>query len=298
MHHDEIAAVTVPASSANLGPGFDALAAAVDIHLEVSAVPFADVRVRCDGIGAGELPSGERNLVWRALEAYCAWARTDVPDVTLRASNGIPLERGLGSSAAAAVAGVVIGRALTGGGGANRDLIALAAEIEGHPDNAGAALLGGVVLCEGVRVTRFEPAPALTPVLCVPARRQSTEQARALLPDVLPHTQAAANGARTAGVLAGLLGLMPLAAETMTDVLHEPARLAAMPETGDLVSALRAAGVPACLSGAGPSVLAVLPAAPGAAERVSSIAGERWDVRAASWDLAGAVSRVRAGAEG
>jgi homoserine kinase len=292
MDHDVIAAVDVPASSANLGPGFDALAAAVAIHLQVRATRFEGVRVATEGEGAGELATDEGNLVWRALEAYCAWAGADVPDVALSATNAIPLERGLGSSAAAAVAGVALGRALTGAGGADRDLITLAADLEGHPDNAAAALLGGVVLCEGDRITRFEPTPALRPVLCVPPGRQSTEAARGLLPEALSHCDAAANGARTAGVLVGLLGLMPLVAPTMTDVLHEPARFAAMPGSGRLVAALRGAGIPASLSGAGPSVLAVVPAGDDTrTERVVAVAGAGWDVRAVCWDLAGALSR-------
>lgn len=296
MGSEVIAGVDVPASCANLGPGFDALAAAVDVYLQVRAVPFAGTRVTSAGEGAGELPGDERNLIWRALEAFCRWAGTDVPAVALAADNAIPLERGLGSSAAAAVAGLALGRALTGAPAASRDLIRLAAELEGHPDNAAAALLGGVVLCEGERVTRFEPSAALVPVLCVAEERQATEAARGLLPATVPLADAAANGARAAAVLAGLVGLAPLPAATMVDALHEPARLGAMAGSGRLVAALRGAGVPACLSGAGPSVLALVTAAGPPVGQLAAVAGDGWTVRRAAWQRAGAVTWTAAAA--
>jgi len=289
VESDDVIGVEVPASSANLGPGFDALAVALDLHLTVWTAGRAGQRVVSEGEGAGELPTGEANLVWRAFSAYCDWAGVPVPDVALRVRNDIPLERGLGSSAAAAVAGVALGRAVTRGGGRDADLVALAADLEGHADNAAAAVMGGLVVVAGGRPRRLEPAPTLRPVVCVPATRQSTAEARGLLPAQVPLADAAANGARTALVLAGLSGAIGWDPAAMADVLHEPARLAAMPAAGALVDGLRGEGIGACLSGAGPSVLAIVPAGDDrAADRVRELAGEGWAVTPRGWDRAGA----------
>lgn len=284
--------VEAPATSANLGPGFDALGLALDLRMSVRPVEEGPERVIVHGEGARDLPTGAENRIWQALAAYCAEAGVSAPAVSVEAENRIPLERGLGSSAAAAVAGLVLGRALTGAGGGDDELIRLAAELEGHADNAAAALLGGLVLCAEGRCVRLEPAERLRPVICVPGARQSTEQARGLLPAQVPLAQAAANGARSAWVVAALCGLAPLVPEVMTDVLHEPPRLAAMPATGALVAALRAEGIAACLSGAGPSVLAVLPRADTAAlEAISAHAAAAegaWEVWPLGWDRSGA----------
>ncbi len=285
----EVVGVEVPASSANLGPGFDAFAVALDCTLVVRTSDRGDQRVHTEGSGAGELPTGDDNLVWRALLAYCERFEVAAPDVSLMVRNAIPLERGLGSSAAAAVAGVALGRAVTRAGGRDADLIELAAGLEGHADNAAAAVLGGLVVWAGGRARRLEPSPALRPVLCVPVARQSTEAARRMLPAQVPLAAAAANGARAAVVLAGLSGGIAWDPQVMTDELHEPARLAAMPESGALVGALREAGVGACLSGAGPSVLAIVASVDDAAvQSVRNLAGDAFDVRPLRWDLAGA----------
>jgi len=287
------AAVAVPASSANLGPGFDALAVALDRYLVAAAGPVGDRRVLPLGEGAGELPTGEDNLVWRALVAYCDRVGAPVPDVSLTVRNEIPLERGMGSSAAAAVAGVALGRELVGGGARDADLVALAAELEGHPDNAAAAVLGGLVVVAAGAPRRLEPSETLRPVVCVPALRQGTGEARALLPAQIPLADAAANGARAALVLAGLAGATAWDPAAMTDVLHEPARLAAMPQAGTLVGALRDEGIGACLSGAGPSVLAVVPNAAGDhLERIRHLAADGWQVWPLRWDRGGATRRA------
>jgi homoserine kinase len=286
--------VEVPASSANLGPGFDALAVAVDLHLSVRTAEPGEVRVEMEGEGAGELPDGDDNLIWRALVAYCDWADSPVPEVSLRVRNPIPLARGLGSSAAAAVAGVALGRALTRAGGTDEQLVSVAAELEGHADNAAAALLGGLcVVADGVPL-RLVPTEALRPVVCVPQQRQSTAEARALLPPTVALADAAANGARAALVLAGLAGATAWRPEALRDVLHEPPRLAAMAASGDLVAALRAQGVGACLSGAGPSVLAIVPVDDErAVETVRAAARPAWAVLPLHWDLAGAAVSSR-----
>ena len=281
--------VSVPASSANLGPGFDALAVALDLPLSAWTVRRERRHVVTEGEGAGELPDGDSNLVWQALSAWCQRAAVAVPDVTLRIRSAIPLERGLGSSAAAAVAGATIARALVGGGG-DGEVVDLAATLEGHPDNAAAAVYGGLVACAGGRVVRLGVTDLLRPIVCLPEGRQSTAVARGLLPDTVPLAAAAANGARTALVLAGLAGAVAWDPGAMVDAIHEPARLAAMPATGRLVGALRAAGVGACLSGAGPSVLAVV--ASGDERGLATVrdaAGDGWRVLPLAWDRSGAV---------
>lgn len=281
--------VEVPASSANLGPGFDALAAALDVPLVVAAVAREDRRVIAEGLGADELPADDENLVWRGVVAYCERFGVSPPDVSLHSVNTIPLERGMGSSAAAAVAGVSLGRALLGAGGTDADLVSLAADLEGHPDNAAAALLGGLVLCADGFARRLEPSSRLRPVICVPIQRQSTSIARGVLPESVPLADAAANGARTAMVLAGLAGAVAWEPSVMHDVLHEPPRFAVMQASGALVERLRAEGIGACLSGAGPSVLAIIPVdGEQQVDIIRESAGEEWDVHPVSWHRRGA----------
>lgn len=291
---EDTVAVEVPASSANVGPGFDALAAALDVVLTVTAMPREQRRVVPRGIGAEELPTDDGNLVWRGVLAYCERFGVAAPDISLETDNDIPLERGMGSSAAAAVAGVALGRALLGAGGTDAQLIELAAALEGHPDNAAAALLGGVVVCADGVAHRLEPSSTLRPVVCIPGQRQSTTAARGVLPASIPLADAAANGARAAMVLAGLAGHVAWEPSVLHDVLHEPARFEVMTDSGRLVRQLRQHGIGACLSGAGPSVLAILPVGDTrAADIVRAVAGDGWEARAVDWHRRGA-SRVNA----
>lgn len=284
--------VQVPASSANLGPGFDALAAALDLTLTVVAGKAEQRRVVPRGLGAEELPTDEANLVWRGLVAYCDRFGAEVPDVTLHSDNAIPLERGMGSSAAAAVAGVWLGRALSDGGGTDVQLIEVAADLEGHPDNAAAAMLGGIVVCADGLARRVEPSSRLRPMVCIPDSRQSTSSARGVLPEHVSLADAAANGARAAMVLAGLAGHLAWEPSVLHDVLHEPPRFAVMEASGALVESLREQGIGACLSGAGPAVLAILPVDDaGAEDIVRGCAGKGWSVAAVDWHRRGA-SRV------
>lgn len=286
--------VEVPASSANLGPGFDVLAAALDVTLTVFVAPREKRRVMAEGLGADELPTDDSNLVWRGLIAYCEQFGADAPDISLRSHNDIPLERGMGSSAAAAVAGAALGRVLLDAGGTDDDLIDLAAQMEGHPDNAAAAVLGGLVVCADGKARRLEPAPTLRPVICIPDKRQSTSAARGVLPKQVALADAAGNAGRVATVTAGLAGHIAWDPAVMHDVLHEPARFAVMPQSGDLVAALRAAGIGACLSGAGPSVLAILPTdEPDRTDIVRAHAGDGWTVRPVDWHRRGA-AKVKA----
>lgn len=289
MSTDDLVGVAVPATSANLGPGFDAFGLALSVTLRARVAEREDRRVVSTGDGAGELPTGDDNLVWRAFTAYCERFAVAVPDVTLVVDNDIPLERGMGSSSAAAVAGITLARAFTKGGGTNQDLVDLAAAFDGHPDNVAPAVLGGLVVCLDGRAHRLEPSARLRPVVCVPETRQNTHEARGVLPQSVALGEAAANGARAAMVLAGLAGAMAWHPAAMSDVLHEPVRLGVMASSGTLVESLREQGIGACLSGAGPSVLAVLPRADTAGlAAVQQAAADGWRVLPLEWNLHGA----------
>lgn len=282
--------VEVPASSANLGPGYDILAVAVDCRLSVRTLELGSRRVTVTGVDADGIPTGDDNLVWRAFVSYCRWAGVAVPEVSLRVHNDIPLERGLGSSAAAAVAGLVLARAATGVVSRDRDVIDLAVALEGHPENAAAAALGGLVVCHDGTVSRLEPASDLRPLLWVPEGRQSTHAARAMLGETVSLVDAAANAGRAVAVLVGLAGITAWDAGAMTDVLHEPARFDAMPESARLVRELRDAGVGACLSGAGPSVFGVMPAHDAEVlETAERLTPSGWQLWPAAWHHAGAM---------
>ncbi|MCC5949382.1 MAG: homoserine kinase [Nitriliruptoraceae bacterium] len=260
-HHS----VQVPATSANLGAGFDAFGIAVGRHLAVrTRERHPDLpRVRILDSDRDELSGGDDNLVWRAFVAFCQDVEVAVPDIGLDAASTIPLERGLGSSSAAIVAGVSLARALTATPVDATRLVRIASALEGHPDNVAPALLGGVVACltrpDGdVLVRRRNPAVDLRPVLLIPTTRQATPAARAVLPETLDRAAIADQAARAGHVMAALTGAWPLDPVAAGDHLHEPARLATMPATAALLSEVRAAGVHAWLSGAGPTALAIL----------------------------------------
>ena len=259
--------VRAPASSANLGPGFDALGLALDLYDEVVAeVAGTTVRVEVTGEGAGELPGDASHLV-----ARCALATFEVlgavpPGLRLTCHNRIPQARGLGSSSAAIVAGILAARALVPGAAATLDtaaVLGLAAGIEGHPDNVAACLLGGLTIAwydgpAGTPVARAVrvAAPAVPVTVLVPPRRALTATARAALPATVPHADAAHAAGRAALLVHALTGAPQLLLPATEDRLHQPYRAAVMPATAALVAALRARGVPAVVSGAGPTVLA------------------------------------------
>ncbi|MGH3869048.1 MAG: homoserine kinase [Pseudonocardiaceae bacterium] len=253
--------VRVPASTANLGPGFDALGLALALYDEVEVTPVASgLRVEVYGEGAGQVPTDEEHLVVRALRAACAWLGWRPDGLVLRCHNSIPHARGLGSSAAAAVAGVLAGYALVGRE-PDEAALDLAAGFDGHADNAGASLLGGLVISwrdeQSFRAIRLEPHPDLAPVLLVPKVTSATEVTRGLLPAEVPHADAAFTAGRAALLVHALTAAPRLLLAATEDRLHQPYRRAAYPPTGRLVDALRAAGVPAAVSGAGPTVLAL-----------------------------------------
>jgi homoserine kinase len=292
VHHH----VQVPGTTANLGPGFDAFGLAVDRYLTVRSLPrdAQTERVRTTGEGADELAADGDNLVWRSFVRACEHLGRPAPDVALRAHNDLPLERGLGSSSAAIVAGIVLARALTGAVVGDPLLVELADELEGHPDNVAPAVLGGLVACARTDdgrlvVRRRDPAPHLRPVLFVPAARQATTAARAVLPRALPCDAVAAQAARAGHVLAGLVGSWPVEPALAGDLLHEPARLEVMAGSGALVAGLRERGVHAWLSGAGPAVAAMVPVHGAASGDLGDLAAAHGFVaRAHRVDLSGA----------
>jgi homoserine kinase len=254
----------VPASTANLGPGFDALALALALHNEVVAEAADGVRVAVEGEGAGRLPDDERNVVARGVRSAYEAAGRPFRGCALACVNRIPPARGLGSSAAAWVGGLVAGNALLGAPLGREALLTLAARAEGHPDNVAAALFGGLtVSCaspDGVMALTLPVAPRLTWVVLIPDVTSSTAEARAVLPPSVPRSDAVFNVQRVAWLLAALqsdrLDRLALALE---DRLHEPYRLRLFPWMPDVATAAKRAGALGCvLSGAGPSLLAVV----------------------------------------
>jgi homoserine kinase len=260
VHHT----VQVPATSANLGAGFDAFGLALDLHLAARTVDTAAGRPRVTslGLGAELLPTDDTNLVWRSFVGACASFDVEVPDVALEVTNRIPLERGLGSSSAAIVAGIVLARAVTGSRVGERELVALAASIEGHPDNVAPAMLGGLVAGargdEGFVVRRINPLPGHVALALVPAVQQSTDASRSVLPTELSREDVVDQVARAGHVLVGLAGLWGIDARLVGDRLHEPSRTAALSDGGALLGALRSEGLAAWLSGSGPTLIALV----------------------------------------
>ncbi|HEY8372395.1 MAG TPA: homoserine kinase [Pseudonocardiaceae bacterium] len=253
--------VRVPASTANLGPGFDALGMALGLYdvVDVEVIP-AGLRVEVSGEGAGVVPDDERHLVVQALRSALAALDCAVPGVVLRCRNAIPHSRGLGSSAAAAVAGVAAAYALAEVK-LDDTALQLAAGLEGHADNAAASLYGGVVIAwtedERFHAVRVDPHPEVQPVVLVPQQESSTATTRGLLPEQVPHADAAFAAGRSALVVHALTVRPDLLLPATADRLHQDYREPAWPATARLVRRLREAGVPAMVSGAGPTVLAL-----------------------------------------
>jgi homoserine kinase len=257
------ATVRVPATSANLGPGFDSLGLALTIHDVVTlALAPAGLEVTVEGEGAAGVPLTEEHLVVRAVRAGFDHAGVPQPGIRLHCANTIPHGRGLGSSAAAVVAGLIAARGCLVEPEALDDatVLALATSFEGHPDNAAAALLGGCTIswqsASGVpRAERIEVRTDLDPVVCVPSGELSTTTARAMLPALVPHPDASFNAGRAALLVHALSRRPDLLPEATEDRLHQAQRAPAMPETADLVHRVRELGAAAVVSGAGPSVL-------------------------------------------
>ncbi|GAA1990139.1 homoserine kinase [Isoptericola halotolerans] len=255
--------VRVPATSANLGPGFDAMGLALGLHdeIEVQLVASDDVRVEVVGEGAGEVPDGAEHLVVRALQHTLEAAGAPLTGVHLRCTNRIPHGRGLGSSAAAVVSGIVAARGLLADPHAldARAMLSIATAFEGHPDNAAPALQGGATLAwsgaDGPRAVSLEVDPRIRATVLVPEARLATSRARGVLPQQVPHADAAFTAGRAALLVEALARRPELLLDATEDRLHQDYRAEVMASTTELVRALRAEGLAATVSGAGPTVL-------------------------------------------
>jgi homoserine kinase len=257
--------IRVPATSANLGPGFDALGLALNMYDDiVFRVSESGLVVDIAGEGADDLRRDRRNLVVRSAYAAFDVLGGKPRGLEVVCANRIPQGRGLGSSAGAVIGGILGARALVVGGNERLDdeaVLRLAVEIEGHPDNVAACLFGGLTLAwtdlKGPRAIRLDVADTLEPVAFVPSTRASTAKVRKLLPENVPHADAVHNAARVALLTTALAGRSDLLWDATEDRLHQSYRAPAMPRTAKLLERLRGAGVPAVVSGAGPTVLAL-----------------------------------------
>jgi len=255
--------VKVPATTANLGPGFDTLGLALALYDELTVTvreqPGATVQV--SGVGAGEVPTNESNLVVRAIAHAFAAYDQPMPGLDLVARNVIPHGRGLGSSGAAIVSGIMAAKGLLDGI-VDIDalgLLALATEMEGHPDNVAPCLFGGLTIAwvteEGPQFKKLIVHRGVSPLVLVPQATMSTALARSLQPESVPHADAIFNVSRSTLLIAALIQSPELLLAATEDRLHQNYRAEAMPDTSRLIGLLREQGFPAVVSGAGPSIL-------------------------------------------
>jgi homoserine kinase len=293
--------IRVPATSANLGPGYDALGLALSLYddIDASLADGGGVEVVVTGEGAGELDTGEGHLVVKAMRAAFDRMGAPQPDgIRLRCHNRIPHARGLGSSSAAICAGILAARALSRNGDLTDDeVFALADEMEGHPDNVAPCLAGGLTIAwtqhsGAPRMVKLVPDASIRPVVIVPATRLATETARGLLPKDVPHKDASFNAGRAALLIAALTqrperALLLAATE---DRLHQDYRAPAMRESADLVERLRAVGVPAVVSGAGPTILAF--STSDSQDLIAPEVGNDWHIQLMDVDPVGANVQV------
>ncbi len=292
--------VRVPATTANLGPGFDTLGMALAVYdeLEVTVREAPGAMVQVIGVGEGEVPTDETNLVVRSIAHVFTTLGQPMPGLDLVAHNNIPHGRGMGSSGAAIVSGVMAAKGLLEGVvelDADR-LLALATDLEGHPDNVAPALFGGLTITwvtpEGPRFKKLIVHRGVSPLVAVPTERtMSTALARSLQPESVPHEDAIFNVSRSALLIAALVQSPELLLAATEDKLHQSYRASAMPETDALIRMLRADGLAAVVSGAGPSIL-VLGSDPSqrlrAAELIDRHAESVWDCRMLAVDFRGA----------
>ncbi|QZA09050.1 homoserine kinase [Mycolicibacter heraklionensis] len=278
------ASVAVAASSANLGPGFDSLGLALGLYDEVIVETVeSGLVVQVEGEGAGQVPLTSDHLVVQGILRGMREAGVQAPGMVVRCRNAIPHQRGLGSSAAAVVGGLAVVNGLVAQldrpGLSEAQLIQLASEFEGHPDNASAAVLGGAVVswtaskADGsadysAAPLRLHPDIHLFPA--IPQVRSSTAETRALLPEQVSHRDARFNVSRAALLVVALTERPDLLLAATEDVLHQPQRGAAQPESAAFLRLLRRHGVAAVLSGAGPAVIALSTAAQLPAEVLES----------------------------
>ncbi len=296
--------VRVPATTANLGPGFDTLGMALTIQDEliVTVVDGNAITVDVQGVGQGEVPTDGTNLIARSLAHAFASKGIDVPGLHLVAKNVIPHGRGLGSSGAAIVSGVMAAKGILEGvvEFTPQELLALATDMEGHPDNIAPSLFGGLTIAwmtdEGPKHKKLSVHRGVSLVVAVPDdASMSTQLARSLQPETVPHKDAIFNLSRSALLIAALIQSPELLFEATEDKLHQTYRASAMKDTDALLQSLRAKGYAAVVSGAGPSVL-VLCSDPsqrlGVADMVSSHKGGKWTSHMLTVDERGATVEV------
>lgn len=256
------ASVSVPATSGNIGPGFDALGLALELRDHVSVVVSDEpgVRVSITGEGANELPTDHNHLIARVLIEGLETLGVEVTGLELKCQNNIPQGKGLGSSAAAIVAGLSLAQALVNDEVDNDWVLQQATSYEGHPDNVAACIFGGLTVAwvsDVAHAKSLNVLSSIVPVVGVPSSELSTEKARGLLPEQVPLADAAFNAGRSALVVIGLTLDTQVLLDATDDRLHQPYRRDAYQSSMDVVDAIRAVHIPACISGAGPSVLAL-----------------------------------------
>jgi homoserine kinase len=287
--------VRVPATSANLGPGFDSLGLALalydDVVVRVMDEPGLSVDVA--GMGANSVPRNGRHLVVKSMKATFRVLGGAPAGLEVVCANRIPHGRGLGSSAAAIVAGVIAARGLVVNGAERMDdeaALEFAAGLEGHPDNVAACVRGGLTIAwtdqQGGHAVSAPVSAALAPVAFIPGSSSSTKAARKLLPESVPHPDAARNSGRAALLIEALRARPDLLMAATEDTLHQPYRAEAMARSAALMTELREAGIPAVISGAGPTVLALTTNE--TRQRAVGFGRRGWTATALDVDLGGA----------
>lgn len=291
----------MPATSANLGPGFDSLGLALALHDRYIAQVLDEQVIDIDisGEGADALPRNEKNLVIKSMYKGFEFLGGKPRGIALRALNVIPHSRGLGSSASAIVGGLSLARALVLGGNermSNEDMLNLANEMEGHPDNVAAAIFGGATIAwqelqHGHNVAlsvQVEVDPRISAVAFIPSTSVSTSKARKMLPDLITHADAVKNSAHTALLVYALQHRPDLLHTATEDFLHQSYRAEAMPTSFTLLMKLRAAGVAAFISGAGPTILVLHTGGSAEVDELTRAAGDRFTAMALGISRTGA----------
>lgn len=291
----------MPATSANLGPGFDSLGLALALHDRYIAQVLDEQVIDIDisGEGADALPRNEKNLVIKSMYKGFEFLGGKPRGIALRALNVIPHSRGLGSSASAIVGGLSLARALVLGGNermSNEDMLNLASEMEGHPDNVAAAIFGGATIAwqelqHGHNVAlsvQVEVDPRISAVAFIPSTSVSTSKARKMLPDLITHADAVKNSAHTALLVYALQHRPDLLHTATEDFLHQSYRAEAMPTSFTLLMKLRKAGVAAFISGAGPTILVLHTGGSAEVDELTRAAGDRFTAMALGISRTGA----------
>jgi homoserine kinase len=258
--------VQVPASTANLGPGFDCLGMALDIYAWIEMEAAEATKIELIGEGLDGVPADKTNLIYEVAQMVFADAGVSIPELRIAMRSDIPLTRGLGSSASAIVGALAAANALIGGKLTEDRLFQIASRLEKHPDNVGASLFGGIVVAfwdgERAEYIRLEPHPDMEVLVAIPAYQLSTAKARAVLPKTVPLSEAVYNLSHSSLLVAALAtGNFGMIRHAMRDKLHQPHRMALIPGMAEILDRAADHGaLGAALSGAGPTMLALVDA--------------------------------------